>query len=732
MITPVLIAFALAPTIIPKPVSLTMGEGAGFVVTSTTQIRDERRTFASRFLQDLMNKGGHVRLRYAKSLRLPGIAFEQTSDLPEEGYRLDVDSTGIRIQYRSDAGALYAVETLRQLLPAGIDSPKGTNAPLVIPSLRIEDSPRFPWRGMHLDVSRHFFPVSFIKRYLDYIAMMKMNIFHWHLVDDGGWRIQIDKYPRLTSVGAWRYGVTDGWDQGSLSFDPATKQPKYGGFYTKAQVRDVVKYAADRGITVVPEIEMPGHSLPVFAAYPELGCLNQPASNTPGQPSTNVYCAGNEKSYLFIEDVLTEVMDLFPSKWIHIGGDEVWKGYWQRCPRCQARMKEEGLKNEEELQSYFVQRIDRFLTAHGRRMVGWDEILEGGLAKGATVMSWRGIDGGIAAAKSGHDVVMSPTSHAYFDYSYDNISTDHVLDFDPVPAALSADEAKYVLGGQANVWTEWIPTIARCETMIWPRMAAMAEVLWSPAGPRDHLDFANRVAALLARLDAMGTSYYLGAPRVPAGVMIYTESCQVAATPIPGMPGTLRYAYGADPITAKSKPYSGPITITGGDQIVHFAYVTEGGRVGDVATVTAKLAQKVELDAPVAGWRYATYAGQWKKTPDFTTLTPVKSGVTASVGIGERPSDNGFALRFEGYLHIEQEGMYRFSLSSDDGSWLDVGGARVIDADGLHAASAKSGQAWLPAGWVRIEVGYFQSGGGLSLNLTMNGKPLDGLVFHRD
>ncbi|MFI5386763.1 MAG: beta-N-acetylhexosaminidase, partial [Fimbriimonadales bacterium] len=506
MILSILFAVTAAPpSIIPKPVSAEFSGRAPFLIEGITPLVDDRDTFASRLLLEILEKGAHKKLQKASTLRLAGIEFVREIDTnrSKEGYDLEVTASGIKIRYSDDAGALYAVETLRQLLPPEIDSPKGTHQTLAVPACEIHDSPRFPWRGMHLDVSRHFFPPSFIKRYIDYIAMMKMNVFHWHLVDDGGWRLQIDKYPRLTSVGAWRYGVTTDWDQSRLRFDPESKLPKYGGFYTKSDVRDIVKYAADRNVTIVPEIEMPGHAMPVFAAYPEVGCQDQPPAAQQGQPATNVYCAGNEKTYQFIEDVLTEVMELFPSKWIHIGGDEVWKAYWHRCPVCQAKIKSEGLKNEDELQSYFVRRIDRFLSDHGRRLIGWDEILEGGLAQGATVMSWRGIDGGIAAAKSGHDVVMSPTSHAYFDALYNTQSTEHVYTFEPVPEVLTPDEAKHVLGGQANVWCEMIPTEARCEYMIWPRMAAMAEVLWSPKAIRDTDEFLRRLSGLVSRLDLM-------------------------------------------------------------------------------------------------------------------------------------------------------------------------------------------------------------------------------------
>lgn len=723
-----LLTVAARPAIIPKPVSESYSGKPPFVISSTTPVKDDSKTFASEYFLQLLKSGAKLELSRTDKLRLAGIEFVKKAGA-KESYELSVTASGIQVRYSDEAGAFYAVQTLRQLLPPEIESEKGIRAPVLVPAAEIKDAPRFSWRGMHLDVSRHFFPVKFIKRYLDYIAMMKMNVFHWHLVDDGGWRIQIDKYPKLTSIGSKRYGMTDSWDQGKLRFDPESGLEEYGGFYTKAEIRDVVKYAAQRGITVVPEIEMPGHAMPVFAAYPELGCLDQPDAPQVGQPKTNVFCAGSEASYRFVEDVLTEVMELFPSRWIHIGGDEVWKGYWKRCSTCQAKMKAEGLKSEDELQSYFIHRVDKFLASKNRRLVGWDEILEGGLAPGATVMSWRGIEGGISAAKAGHDVVMSPTTHCYFDYGYEGTSTEHVYTFDPVPDALSAAEAKHILGGQANVWTESIPSVARCEYMIWPRMAAMAEVLWSPKSSRDREDFRKRLGPLSTRLDYLGTNFNIPAPQIPVVAVIYKEYTRVEAKPDPTMPGTLRFSYAGEPVTAKSEAYKSPIYIVGPGQTVNFAYVTEGGRVGDVTRVVARQAEDLQPVNPVPGWSVAVYEGAWYRVPDFRTLTPLRTVAAEHANVDYRSRDENFALYFTGYIKIEKAGLHTFSLSSDDGSWLKIGGATVVDNDGLHAAVEKSGQAMLTAGWHSIEIGYFQLGGGLSLKASMDGKSLDGLVF---
>lgn len=444
----------------------------------------------------------------------------QSNDLGPEGYRLQVKEDSVTIEANESQGLLYGVQTLFQLLPPEIYSLKKVQeVSWTIPCVQITDKPRYRWRGMMLDVSRHFFPKSFVKDFIDYLAMHRMNTFHWHLCDDQGWRIEIKKYPRLIEVGAWRVDrEREHWN--SRKPQQEGESATYGGFYTQQEIKEIVAYAQSRFITIVPEIEMPGHCLAALASYPQYSCRGGPFTVPPGSvwPIKDVYCPGNDETFEFLQNVLAEVIELFPGEFIHVGGDEVDKSTWKICPKCQARIASEGLKNEEELQSYFIKRVEKFLNSKKRRLIGWDEILEGGLAPKASVMSWRGIAGGIAAARLGHDVVMTPTSHCYFDYYQGSARREPlaiggllplgtVYSFEPTPEELSPEEASHIFGAQANLWTEFVPTPAHAEFMILPRMAALAEVAWSAKELKNWQDFVARLKKQLRRYVRAGTNY---------------------------------------------------------------------------------------------------------------------------------------------------------------------------------------------------------------------------------
>ena len=433
------------------------------------------------------------------------------SEAPES-YRLNIDPQGIEIIGSDHAGTFYGIQTLLQIL----ETSKIKNVPTV-KSVIIKDSPRFKWRGMMLDVARHMFPADFIKRYIDIIAAHKMNVFHWHLTEDQGWRMPIEKYPKLESIAAWRKETLIGhYTDKPRKFDGKP----YGGIYTRQEIVDIIGYAKERSVTIVPEIELPGHATAALSAYPELSCTGGPhEAETLWGVHKEVYCAGNEETFVFLENVLKEVSEIFPGPYIHIGGDECPKTRWKECQKCQKRIADEGLKDEHELQSYFIKRTEKILEKFGKRLVGWDEILEGGLAPNAIVHSWRGMDGGIEAANAGHEVVMSPTTHVYFDYyqseDRDNeplaiggyLPLEKVYDFEPVPDKINPDKRHLILGGQANLWTEYIPTTEKAEYMLLPRMCALSEVVWSPRNKKDYNGFIKRLGDHLKRLDRKNLNY---------------------------------------------------------------------------------------------------------------------------------------------------------------------------------------------------------------------------------
>jgi len=511
--------------IIPRPESLTVGRGQ-FTINANTVIYADAATadIARRFAVSLMPATGlsiPVRLGQAGATGIVLTRNSRLTRLGDEGYELTVTARQISIRARERAGVFYALQSVRQMLPPEIfREAKVDSVAWTIPAVRIVDRPRFSWRGAHLDVGRHFMPKEFVKKYIDLIALQKMNTFHWHLTEDQGWRIEIKKYPRLTEVGAWRTQTVVGRqssrdDSTTWRFDGQ----RHGGFYTQDDVREVVAYARDRFVNVVPEIEMPGHALAAIAAYPQLGVTGQPADvGTRWGVYANILNA-EDSTVSFMQDVLTEVMALFPSRFIHIGGDEADKALWKTSPRIQERIRELGVKDEHELQSWFIRRVDAFLTAHGRRLVGWDEILEGGLAPGATVMSWRGTKGGIDAARAGHDVIMAPTSNTYFHY-YQSQNTageplaiggflplETVYGFEPVPAELEPQYRAHILGGQGQVWTEYLPGPKQVEYMAFPRLTALAEVLWSSPERRNYRDFLGRLNEHLQRLSVLDVAY---------------------------------------------------------------------------------------------------------------------------------------------------------------------------------------------------------------------------------
>lgn len=497
--------------IVPAPADISEETGK-FVVNSKTFIAaytPEEKKVAALFNSYLKQHGLKelvVKSHVQKTNNSIAFYIRKQSEKPES-YTIRKDGLALFITGHDAAGLFYGLQTLLQLMP------EEKNYPLSIQSLSINDYPRFQYRGMHFDVARHFSSVENVKKYIDYLAMYKFNTFHWHLTDDQGWRIEIKRYPLLTQIGSCREQTLMG-PYGTNKYDGK----KYCGYYTQEEIKEVVRYAAERYITVIPEIEMPGHALAALASYNYLGCTKGPykAAETWGV-FDDVFCAGNDSTFTFLQNVLDEVLQLFPSKMIHIGGDESPKTRWKTCPDCQRRIKNEKLKDEHELQSYFIQRIEKYVNSKGRTIIGWDEILEGGLAPNAAVMSWRGEDGGIAAARQHHNVVMTPGNYLYFDHSQSNNedsitfggynSLEKVYSYEPVPAVLTSEESKYILGAQANLWTEYITNPKKVEYQLFPRIAALSEVLWSPKEKRNWENFEKKLPVILKRLDQQKINY---------------------------------------------------------------------------------------------------------------------------------------------------------------------------------------------------------------------------------
>lgn len=507
--------------IIPRPQQVNVSNDAPFTLSTKTVIslgtnsQDMKRN--ANMLASYIEQATGIRPTVGKSKN--GTAIVLTIDKTianAEGYKLDADAKQIRIAGASAAGVFYGIQTLRKSLPLV----NGKASKVSIPAVHITDAPRFAYRGTHLDVSRHFVTADSVRQFIDMLALHNINRFHWHLTDDQGWRIEIKKYPLLTQIGSKRAQTVIGHNSGKYDGKP------YSGFYTQKQIRDIVKYAADRYITIVPEIDLPGHMQAALAAYPDMGCTGGPYEVwQKWGVSDNVLCAGNDKTLTFIDNVLKEITQLFPSKYIHVGGDECPKTQWQKCPKCQARIKalnleaKDGHSAEERLQSYIITHASNYLKSLGRNTIGWDEILEGGLAEGATVMSWRGESGGIAAAKQHHDVVMTPNSYLYFDYyqSLDKaneplaiggyLPLETVYSYEPMPKELTADEARHIIGVQANIWTEYMPTFKQMQYMALPRLAALSEVQWSQPALKDYTSFTNRLTEFTHMYDRLGYNY---------------------------------------------------------------------------------------------------------------------------------------------------------------------------------------------------------------------------------
>ena len=562
---------------LPQEVSLTqenpfkLNENVLIAYPENNALLQRNAEFLSEYIQQATNYAPKTKaIAAGEQVKNAIVLGLDPSIANKEGYVLTTTPEGININGQTENGVFYGIQTIRKSIPA-----EAKEATILIPAGEIKDEPRFSYRGMHLDVGRHFFPKEFMKKYIDLLALHNMNTFHWHLTDDQGWRIEIKKYPKLTEIGSQRSRTVIGRNTQEYDNTP------YGGFFTQEEAKEIVKYAQERYITVIPEVDLPGHMLAALAAYPEMGCTGGPYEVCPRWGIfEDVLCIGNDQTVQFLEDVMNEIIEIFPSKYVHIGGDEAPRTRWEKCPKCQARIKTEGLKAdknhtaEDRLQSYCMTRIEEFLNSKGRQIIGWDEILEGDVAPNATVMSWRGMEGGIKAAQLGHDVIMTPTSFCYFDY-YQTADTkdeplgiggyvpiEKVYSLEPVPAVLTEEQSKHILGAQANLWTEYIHSSEHVEYMVLPRMAALAEVQWTQPEKKDFKDFTKRLARLMKFYQRDGFNYakHVFDLKVDFTPDVTKKAVVVTLSTIDDAP--IYYTLdGTEPTTASLK-YTEPVSIT--------------------------------------------------------------------------------------------------------------------------------------------------------------------------
>jgi len=671
--------------IVPQPNSLVENKGQ-FKLTAETKwlVEDGELKVVVDFFNTKIKQSTGFDLTFTDKeprSNFISINVNPSLEMKEESYALSVTPEFIQLTGKSPQGVFYGLQTVLQLLPADIESSTlVTRGGWTLPAVDIMDEPRFKWRGMHLDVCRHFVPIENIKKHLDMLAMFKMNTFHWHLTEDQAWRIEIKKYPKLTEIGATRV-EGEGFE--------------YSGHYSQEEVKEIVAYAAERFITVVPEIELPGHALAALAAYPEYSCTGGPFTvrNVWGV-EPDVFCAGNEETFAFLEDVIDEVVVLFPSPYFHVGGDECPKERWEDCSKCQKRMRQEGLKDEHVLQSYFIKRIEKVLIAHGKKMIGWDEILEGGLAESAAVMSWRGEEGGIEAANQGHDVVMTPGDWVYLDhYQGDSrvepvaiggyTTLEEAYNYEPVPTELDVDKAHHILGTQGNVWTEYMYVPELVEYRVYPRLIALAEVNWTKKELKNYENFMKRIDHLLVRLDKHNVNYHIPLPEGPVNKVVYLDNAKLEFSNTRHYP-MVYTTDGSDP-TQYSEQYKQPL-IFANDKTLKIATLLPSGKLSAVRTIMVEKTTIIASENLVTentGLSEQFAEGTYIKVADLDTVKVWETGdgLIENRGADYRRADykQPSAHIFTGFLDIAEEGIYEFSSNLDQ---FFIANQLLIDNDG--------------------------------------------------
>lgn len=719
--------------LIPYPTSLSPATGQ-FTVTAKTPIVSTDKRFS--------NEAGQLRALLEAGLgkKLPAtgsgpriVIQHDPSVTAAEGYALTITPQQVTLKAAQPVGLFRAVQTIRQLLPVSVEKPGKAVASLLLPAVTIQDQPTYNWRGMHLDVSRHFFSIDYLREFIDRLALYKFNKFHLHLTDDQGWRLEIKAYPKLTSEGAWRtYNNQDSVVLKRAQTNPDFDLPKqflrqqngktqYGGFYTQAQMQDLIAYATARHVEIIPEIDMPGHLSAAINAYPMLSCTGQSGW---GKTFSVPICPCNEPTYTFMETVLGEVIALFPSPYVHIGADEVEKSTWSQTPACQELMKREGIKNIEELQSYFVHRMERFVQSKGKKLMVWDDALEGGLKPSTAVMYWRSWvkDAPQKAARNGNDVVMTPVSTLYFDSPPGSQSVENVYKLAVVPEGVTPQRANQFLGAQANTWTEYIPTENRVDYMTMPRMTALSEVVWT--GKKDYSSFQQRLLPHFLRMEQLGIHYRLPDLTGFAEENVFVDKATLRIRkPLDSY--ILRYTTDGKQPQATSPTLPDGLVIDK-PQTVSVAAFTPSGVRGDVYTLRYQqqaYANPVAVSVPNAGLQVSYFKKAFRKVGEMQPLTADSTFTINNLLVPSSVNAPSFGLQYRGYLTVPATGVYSFFYTCDDGGVLHIANRLVVDNDGNHFPIEKSGQVALSKGAHPFSADFIEGGGGFTLKLkySLNG-----------